>query len=173
VLTHRTLIRNILGRPPNCRRVTSRRSCRSAAKKTPPNSCDKVAETKIILEITSLLRNKGPYLLQLWYTRAVRTHAKRVTEAYSAYGQTNHPVIIVLQLRGSRLCEFKLTEWTVSSGRITSLDPARQCGVKAETTHVMPALESYLRTTKHTQCLLARHLESRSVSRHPAGPDAT
>jgi len=34
-----------------------------------------------------------------------------------AYGQTNHPVIIVLKLpRFATICESKLTEWTVSSG---------------------------------------------------------
>jgi len=52
---------------------------------------------------------QGPYLLQLWYTRGCE-NSMAETESRSMIVRmvTNHPVIIVLQLRGSRLCESNL-----------------------------------------------------------------
>jgi len=55
------------------------------------------------------------------------------TEHDSAYGPTNHPVIIVLQLRGSRLCESNLR---IGPYHLVDnvLGPAGQCGVNLERT---------------------------------------
>jgi len=71
--------------------------------------------TKDHIENTIRPRKQGPYLCSYVHT-GCRTPwlEMKSREHDSAYGQLIIPVIMLLQLRGQRLCRVKLTNWTVS-----------------------------------------------------------
>jgi len=96
---------NILGRPATGR-VTSRRIVPESAKRH-PNSCDKVARLRSY-EIRVGLRTRSLLTAVMVHTGCENSMAETESRSMIVRMVTNHPVIIVLQLRGSRLCESNL-----------------------------------------------------------------